>query len=157
LLRNPAEVHIPPLQLRVTKRGLKVSLHHLRYKLFLIPSLWLEVPPTLNTRILRTFKNVCRQALSLRAIRFWADAWALRLPACDKHYSLGNPISWFFYFCPPIYFFWHSFSQNWNLQPEYSLENPNPGNHSMGRGSLILDGAHKKKIGAKLFHFGRVA
>jgi hypothetical protein len=40
LLQNPTKVYVPPLQLRVTKRESKVSLHHLRYKLFLIPSLW---------------------------------------------------------------------------------------------------------------------
>jgi hypothetical protein len=43
LLRNPAEVYVPSLQLRVTGRGSKASLHHSRYKPFLIPFLWLGV------------------------------------------------------------------------------------------------------------------
>jgi hypothetical protein len=43
LLKILVEVYVPPLQLRVTKRELKVSLHHPRYKFFLNPFLWLGV------------------------------------------------------------------------------------------------------------------
>jgi hypothetical protein len=57
------------------------------------------------------------------------------------YYSRGNPVFWFFYFCPHTFFFWHFFTKL-----EFtSLRDPIPGIHSMGKGGLILEGAHTNK------------
>jgi hypothetical protein len=59
-----------------------------------------------------------------------------------------------FLFLPHTYFFWHFF-QNCGVQLWFSLKDPILGIHSMGRGSLTLEGTYNnEKIGAKSFHYG---
>jgi hypothetical protein len=70
-----------------------------------------------------------------------------------RHCSQGAQFFLFLYF--PSTCFFDIFLQNWNLQPWFSLGGPIPGSHSMGRGSLIFEGAHTNKtIGARFFYYG---
>jgi hypothetical protein len=68
----------------------------------------------------------------------------------------GTPFSDFLYFRSPTCSFWHFFYKIRIYDPHLvSLGDPIPGIHSMGRGSLIFEGAHTNKtIGARFYYYG---